>query len=192
MKKLSFVLFALGLVVLSSAFMKSTTLKVDVAKSKANWIGKKVTGQHSGTIGIKSGSIIFDNDRPVAGSFVIDMNSIASTDLEGEYAGKLIGHLKSDDFFGVAKYPTANFVLKNAAATVNPVNYIVTGELTIKGTTETVSFDARIDQTSATAKILVDRTKFGIKYGSGSFFENLGDKAIDNMFELNVQLALTK
>lgn len=192
MKKVLVLMFVVSAAMMGSAFVKSTTLNVDVAKSKVNWVGKKVTGQHSGTVMIKSGRVIFENDRPVSGNFVIDMNSIACTDLQGDYANKLVGHLKSDDFFGVANNPTVSFVMKNAAATADPKSFVITGDLTIKAVTLPVSFDAKIDMSTATAKIKVDRTKFGIKYGSGSFFDNLGDKAIDNIFEMDVMLAFTK
>lgn len=193
MKKLAFVFTAVIVGLLASSFdNKPTTLKVDTGKSSAKWLGKKVTGEHSGMVSIKSGSISFDGERPVAGNFSIDLNSITCSDLQGEWADKLIGHLKSDDFFGVATHPTANFVLKNAAATVDPKKFVVTGDLTIKGITQTVSFDANIDMASASAKIVIDRTKYNIKYGSASFFDSLGDKAIHNDFELTVNLTFTK
>ncbi|MEP7196190.1 MAG: YceI family protein [Saprospiraceae bacterium] len=192
MKKLAFVFFALSIGLMGSAFIKSNKMKVDVAKSKIMWTGKKVTGQHSGTIALKSGEVNFDNGRPISGSFEVDMKSMKSTDLQGEYADKLIGHLKSDDFFGVDKYPTVSFMMKNATATVDPKVFLVTGDLTIKGITQSISFDAKFDQQMASAKLDIDRTKFNIKYGSGSFFDNLGDKAIDNMFQLDVQLTFMK
>lgn len=171
---------------------KPVVLKVDTANSTANWLAKKVTGQHNGTVAIKSGTIFFDNGRPTSGEFTIDMTSIACKDLQGEWADKLIGHLKSDDFFSVEKHNTARFVLKNVAATADPKKFVLTGDLTIKGITQSLSFDAMVDMNGATAKIIVDRTKYDIKYGSASFFDSIGDKAIENNFELNVQLAFKK
>ncbi len=193
MKKMTFALMTMISSLLIFSFVsKPVVLKVDASKSTANWLAKKITGQHAGTIAIQSGSINFDNNRPSSGEFIIDMNSIACTDLQGEWADKLIGHLKSDDFFSVAKHNTAKFVLKNAAATVDPRKFVVTGDLTIKGITQSISFDAVVDMAGATAKIMIDRTKYDIKYGSASFFESIGDKAIENNFELNVQLAFMK
>lgn len=152
------------------------------------WVAKKVTGQHSGIVSLQSGSIVFDNNRPVSGNLVMDMNSIKVTDLQGEYAEKLRGHLNGKDFFDVENNPTANFVLKNSAATADPKKFVITGDLTIKGITQSVSFDAMFEMDHATANIMIDRTKFGIKYGSGTFFQNLGDKAINDVFDLNVDL----
>ncbi|MFN8280515.1 MAG: YceI family protein [Saprospiraceae bacterium] len=187
---LSFLMIA-GLLV-SVAFTKPNTKKVDVAKSKVGWVAKKVTGQHSGIVSLQSGSIVFDNNRPVSGNLVMDMNSIKVTDLQGEYAEKLRGHLNGKDFFDVENNPTANFVLKNSAATADPKKFVITGDLTIKGITQSVSFDAMFEMDHATANIMIDRTKFGIKYGSGTFFQNLGDKAINDVFDLNVDLVFSK
>ncbi|MCC6815183.1 MAG: YceI family protein [Saprospiraceae bacterium] len=193
MKKFTLVLSALVVFLMGSSFdIKPITLKVDVNKSSAKWLAKKVTGQHTGTVNIKSGSLVFNENRPVSGEFVIDMNTIAVTDLQGEWAGKLENHLKSDDFFNVANHQTAKFVMKNAAATIDPKKFVITGDLTIKGITKPLTFDAIVDMSSASAKIIIDRTKYDIKYRSSSFFESLGDKAIDNDFALNVQLALIK
>lgn len=162
-------------------------VKVDTKSSSVKWVGKKVTGSHSGTINIKSGELAFDGGKLVGGTFEIDMNSMACTDLSGGMAEKLIGHLKSDDFFGTDKFGTATLVVKTATL-VSGNSYDVNGDLTIKGVTQPVSFKATADKKSAVAEIKIDRTKFGVKYGSGSFFDNLGDKAIDNEFTLNVNL----
>lgn len=97
--KLFSILSLTALLVLNSAFIGDTVVKVDASKSKITWLAKKVTGQHTGMIKVKSGSLKMNKGALSGGSFEIDMNSIECTDLQGEYAGKLVGHLKSDDFF---------------------------------------------------------------------------------------------
>jgi polyisoprenoid-binding protein YceI len=166
--------------------------KVDIAKSKITWVGKKVTGQHTGTITLRSGTLDFNNNALSGGMFEMDMTTISCTDLTGEYAGKLVGHLKSDDFFGVEKHKTASFKITKVMPGSKANSYRVEGNMTIKGITAPVSFEAMLENGKATAKIVIDRTKYDIKYGSGSFFDNLGDKAIDNNFELDVMLAYTR
>jgi len=115
------------------------------------------------------------------------MSTINSTDLEGEYKGKLEGHLKSDDFFGVEKYPTASLIFKKVKST-GKNSYKVTGDITIKGQTETISFDLSVYGNKANASIKIDRTKFDVRYGSTSFFDGLKDKAIYDDFDLVVDL----
>ncbi len=161
--------------------------KVKTEKSQVLWKGYKVTGSHTGTIALKSGSLLFDNDKLKGGEFVIDMTTLISTDLEGEYKGKLEGHLKSDDFFGVAANPTATLTFKEVNASGKNA-YNVTGDLTIKGKTNTVNFVISIYGNKATANLKIDRTKYDVKYGSTSFFEGLKDKAIYDEFDLNVDL----
>lgn len=168
---------------------------VDTKATTASWIGKKVTGQHSGGISISSGSIVSDGKTITSGTFEFDMNSITCTDLTDKtYNEKLIGHLKGDDFFAVEKNPKAKFELTKA--TLKSGNdYDVTGKLTIKGITNEITFPAMIKMDDkavvAVAKIMVNRTKFDIKYGSASFFESIGDKAISDEFELDVNVVAT-
>lgn len=175
---------------------KAETYKVDAAKSTITWVGKKVTGQHEGTIKVASGELATDGKNIKSGSFVIDMQSIDNTDLEGEMKDKLLGHLKSDDFFGVEKNPTANFTItKVVPAGAGKVN--VTGNLTIKGKTAPISFPATVSisgntLTANATSVKVDRTKYGIKYGSKSFFDSIGDKAINDEFELAINLVSSK
>lgn len=184
-------IFLLVAVVALSAFKNPTkpvTYTVDAAKSTITWVGKKVTGSHNGTIALQSGSLAVNGKNVTGGTFTIDMNSIKDAD----GSAKLEGHLKADDFFGVAKFPTATFVITKVAGTT------VTGNLTIKGITKPLSFPATVtvnaDGTvSALAgKIVVDRTKYDIKYGSKSFFDSIGDKAINDEFELAVKLVAKK
>jgi polyisoprenoid-binding protein YceI len=171
------------------------TYKIDTKTSQITWLGKKVTGQHNGTIQLKEGSFIFDKKQLTGGSFVVDMTSLINKDLEGEWKQKLEGHLKSDDFFGVSTYPTAKFVITQAVPQ-GPNKYKVTGEMTIKGKTNSVKFNAVFNQTddkvTGTSTIVIDRSDYDVKYGSGSFFDNLGDKTIYDDFELTVKIVAMK
>lgn len=188
MKNLKAIALALT-VVFSTLSVAAQTKKVDAAASTINWVGKKVTGQHSGTVNLKDGTLIFKGDKLAGGKFTVDMTSLTSTDLSGEYQGKLNGHLKSEDFFGTEKFPTSTLVFKTIAAKSKTV-YTVTADLTIKDSTNPVTFDITINGNTATTAFNVDRTKYDIKYGSGSFFDNLGDKAISNEFELAISLKM--
>lgn len=176
--------------VLIFSMVSFTTIKknVDVKASTVEWTGKKVTGAHNGTIQLKEGFLnLTEEGELTGGEFVMDMNSIVVTDLEGEYKTKLEGHLNSEDFFAVEKYSTSKLVITEATPKSGNV-YSVTGDLTIKGKTEPVTFDMVVKDNSAAAKVVIDRTKYGIRYGSGSFFDNLGDKTIDDNFTLDVNL----
>ncbi len=186
MKNLKSITFAF-VVALSTLTVTAQTKKVDVSKSTINWVGKKVTGQHKGTVAFKSGALVFKSAVLTGGNFVVDMTSLTSTDLTGEYLGKLNGHLKSDDFFGTTKYPTSTLVFKTVTAKGNNV-YSVTADLTIKAKTNPITFDLTVNGNSATTAFIVDRTKYDVKYGSGSFFEGLGDKTIYDDFELTIDL----
>jgi polyisoprenoid-binding protein YceI len=163
------------------------TKKIDISKSTINWVGKKVTGEHSGNIAFKDGTLLFKGEKLKGGKFIVNMASINTTDLTGEYKDKLDGHLKSEDFFGTEKFPTALLAFKKIG-TISPNVYKVTADLTIKGITQPIVFEITISKNTATSKLIVNRTKYDIKYGSGSFFDNLGDKTIADDFELNVLL----
>ncbi len=165
-----------------------TSKQVDVTKSTIAWTGKKVTGQHSGTIQLKEGSLEFDNGKFTGGSFVMDMNSIKCTDLSGKGAQKLEGHLMSDDFFGVPNHPTASLTITEVALAKSVGTFEITADITIKGITKSIKFDAAVSADAANATVVINRTDFDIKYGSGSFFDNLGDKAIYDDFELVLDL----
>lgn len=178
---------AIALFVAVSTIATAQTKKVDASKSKVEWIGKKVTGQHNGTINLKEGALVFKKKKLKGGTFTVDMTSINTTDLTGEYKGKLDGHLKADDFFGTDKYPTSKLVFKKIADKGNGV-YSVTADLTIKDVTNPIKFDVNVKGNVATTTLKIDRTKYGIKYGSGSFFDNLGDKTINDEFQLDVTL----
>ena len=186
MKNLKAIALAL-VVVLSTATVSAQTKKVDVKASTINWNGKKVTGEHSGTVNLKDGTLLFKGTKLVGGTFTVDMTTLTATDLTGEYQTKLNGHLKSEDFFGTEKFHTAILVFKKIGMSSKDM-YSVTADLTIKGITKPVSFNMAVKGDTASTKFMVDRTKYDIKYGSGSIFDNLGDKAISDEFELTVVL----
>ena len=164
--------------------------EVKVSESKVTWKGYKVTGSHDGNINLKSGHLEMKGKKLVGGEFVVDMTSIVVTDLEaGKGKEKLEGHLKSADFFGVESNPTSKLVFTSVKP-MNDNSYTVTGDLTIKGITKPVTLVVSMFENQASATLKIDRTKYDIKYGSGSFFDNLGDKAIYDDFDLVVDLAL--
>ncbi len=174
----------------SSLGLFAQTQKINTKKSTINWLGKKIGGQHEGIIKIKSGTLELKNDQIVSGNFTVDMTSITNTDIKDEgYNKKLVGHLKSDDFFGVDKFPTASLSITKATEFSNGKTSVI-GELTIKGKTESITFDLTKSGNSYTTKIDIDRSKYGVKYGSTSFFDSLGDKAIDDIFILNIELLI--
>lgn len=178
---------ALAFVAFATLSVTAQTKKIDASKSTIEWVGKKVTGQHNGTVNFKDGAVVLKGNKLVGGSFTVDMTSLTATDLSGEYQGKLNGHLKADDFFGTDKFPTATLVIKKIGAKSANV-YTATADLTIKGITQPVTFDMTVNGNTATTAFNVDRTKYGIKYNSKSFFESIGDKAIYDEFELKVTL----
>lgn len=166
-----------------------TKFTADNEKTTLNWLGEKVTGQHTGTIKLQSGWISMKENRIVDGEFLIDMTSIK--DAEGN--ARLETHLKSDDFFGVEKFPASKLVIKGSDS-FEKGSAVIKGDLTIKGVTVPVEFKAAMqkkeDGTYFFANIVLDRTKFNVRYGSGSFFDNLGDKTIYDEFKLKVALVV--
>lgn len=167
-------------------------LNVDIANSSLKWHGKKVTGEHFGTIQLKNGTFEIKKNKIINGEFTIDMASLANTDLQDEdYKAKLEGHLKSDDFFGVEKFPTAKLTITSSSAFKNNVAF-VNAVLTIKGIIKPIEFEVHKEGSKFMAEIIVDRSKFDIKYGSGSFFDNLGDKMIYDEFTLSVTIITTE
>lgn len=162
-------------------------VEVKTNESRVTWKAYKVTGSHTGTVALESGDLVFDNGTLTGGEFVVDMTSITCTDLEGEYKEKLEGHLKSDDFFSVGSHQTSKLVFTDIKAT-GKNSYEVTGDLTIKGITKPITFDVSVYGSKATATLKVDRAQYDVRYGSGSFFDNLGDKTIYDEFDLVVDL----
>lgn len=170
--------------------------KVSADKSEMTWTGYKVLGKHTGTVKVKSGSLSFADEELMGGTFEIDMSSLKCTDLEGKMAGKLEGHLKSADFFGVEKHPTAKFEITKVVSRGKTGEYKVLGNLTIKGKTQPIKFNTVVsmekDALDATADISIDRSDYDIRYGSGSFFDGLGDKTIYDEFDLSLKLVANK
>ncbi|MFX0557282.1 YceI family protein [Maribacter sp. CXY002] len=180
----------LGFSATASTPINDEKKEVKVSESTVTWKGYKVTGSHEGTIALKSGYLIMDGKKLTGGEFVVDMTSINNSDMEaGSGKEKLEGHLKSDDFFGVASHPTAKLVFTSVEL-MNKNSYSVTGNLTIKETTKPVTFVVSIYENKATATLKVDRAEYDVRYGSGSFFDDLGDKTIYDEFDLVVDLAL--
>lgn len=161
---------------------------INVAGSTITWKGYKVTGMHEGTVKFKSGNLDVQNGVIKGGEFTIDMSTINCTDLSGKGKESLEGHLKSDDFFGVAKNPTASIKFKKVVATNLTGDYRITADITIKNTTKEIKFNANAKDGVATASIKLDRSDFDVRYGSGSFFDDLGDKTIYDEFDLNISV----
>jgi polyisoprenoid-binding protein YceI len=162
--------------------------KINVATSKVMWKAYKVTGSHEGTVNFKGGSLDFNGDVLVGGEFTVDMTSLACTDLTGGGKTGLEGHLKSPDFFGTDSNPSAMLKITKVASRGKAGEYKVTANLTIKGITKEIKFNANIVGNTATAALKVDRSDYDVKYGSGSFVDNLGDKTIYDEFDLNISI----
>jgi polyisoprenoid-binding protein YceI len=182
---------ALLLLMLTGLFLVNVgaqnKLTADTTKTSLLWLGEKVTGQHTGTIKLQSGWLNLQDNKIVSGEFNIDMASLK----ESENNKMLMGHLKSDDFFGVVKYPVAKLTITGSTP-FDKGTGVVSGTLTIKDITNPVEFKASMqkkdDGTWFFANITIDRTKYNIRYGSGSFFDNLGDKTIYDEFKVKVNL----
>ena len=165
--------------------MTTQKFKIVSAQSNIDWVGKKVTGAHNGTIAVKEGEIVLNDGKLTGGKFVIDTTSIKILDITDPATNaQFFGHLASDDFFSTEKYPEAQLEITSVSG-----NH-VEGNLTIKGITHPVSFDVIVnvngDQLTAAGKLVIDRTKYEMKFRSGNFFKDLGDTLIYNDFELNV------
>lgn len=189
----------------------ASTYTIDKAQSEVTWVGTKPTGRHDGTFPIKEGKLQVTNDKVVGGTIVMDLTQLAVVDREisDEDRQKLTGHLQSADFFDVENHPEAKFVITAVApyteesATAeagaeadtefqlaNPT-HLVTGNLTLRGETKSITFPAKIniegDQASAQAKFNIDRTDWGVSYGD----ENaVADKARDKFIHNKVNLGL--
>lgn len=174
----------------------ATTLPVNTASSTMTWNAKKFGGEHSGTVQLASGNLEVNGRKLVGGDFKIDMTSITDTDITNpEFNKKLTDHLKSDDFFSVDKNPVSTFKITKATpiakAKAGESNYTITGDLTIKGITNAITFPATVKiegkSAEADAKIELDRTKWDIKYRSG-MLGTAADKIIDDTFTIDLKL----
>lgn len=192
--------FTLFIAVLALTFLSFTfqdeKYTIDVKRSLIEWKATKVLGEHHGTIRLQSGILQTENNQLKGGSFVADMKSIEIAEMKGSSKQNLLNHLKSGDFFDVADNPTSTFTITGIEqVALERVN--ITGDLSIKGITNSITFPASVKFQNKTvvavAKgIKIDRTKFNIKYRSKSFFGNVGDKAIDDEFEISVNLLAKK
>jgi len=164
-------------------------LAANTTLTKLEWLGEKVTGDHKGTINLQSGWLTWQDNKIVAGEFTIDMASLK----DEQKSQKLEGHLKSEDFFGVEKFPTSRLVITSSTP-FDKGTAVVKGTLTIKGITQPIEFKASMQKKDNSvffySNIIIDRTKFNVRYGSGSFFDNLGDKTIYDEFKLKVSLVV--
>ncbi|MCS3870345.1 polyisoprenoid-binding protein YceI [Chryseobacterium ginsenosidimutans] len=172
--------------------MDTKKFKVNSKNSLVEWIGRKVTGAHNGIIEVKDGDFTFENNNLLSGKFVISTRSITILDVEdAETNAQFASHLASDDFFNSDQFPDAVFEIIHAEPSDSNL-YHVKGDLTIKGITNSIETTLQIVKTDNVAvldaKIVIDRTKFNIKFRSSNFFANLGDTLIYNNFDLNVHL----
>jgi polyisoprenoid-binding protein YceI len=171
-------------------------VKVNTKNSKLIWTGSKPTGSHTGTIDIVSGFLTFDHGNFVGGTFSIDMNTILCTDIESESKSNyFVSHLKDEDFFDVEKFSDANLKITKVFK-IDDRNYSVLADLTIKGITNPIAFEAEVTGNGnsfvAASKFTIDRTKWGVEYKSGNIFKNLGDKIIYDDIEFDVFLISNK
>lgn len=187
-------LISTQMLIVASLLMPGLTaqeFKADLAKTNLTWEGKGVGKSHTGTVKLKAGTLMLKAGIPDNGLFVFDMTSLVNTDLSGNMADRLIGHLASDDFFGVETYPEVKFKVLGSKA-LDGGKLLVKGELTIKGKTNPIEFTSEVmksgDSYMFKGSVEVDRSLFDVKYGSGKFFENLGDKAINDIFTLDFDL----
>ena len=187
------IITAIFALIMTGVFANVNPIKkvtIDTEKSNVVWIGKKVTGKHTGTLNFQEGYLEMDGNTITGGLFIIDMTTLQVTDLEaGSGKEKLEGHLNSPDFFGVEKHPTATFRITEVSSAGND-SYNLSGKLTIKGHSENITVVLKKDGKTAISTFSVDRTKYDIRYGSASFFDGLKNKAINDVFELTANLVL--
>lgn len=197
MKKIFLTLIVTSALLFSFTTIVKTTYKADIENSKINWKGFKPTGSHFGSINISNGSFIVNDDKIVGGEFTIDMNTIVDLDMEADnkYNAKLVGHLKSADFFDVEKFPNGKFQITKTESKDGKT--LIYGDLTLKDKTNPVSFlaEVKIDENGLTLNsetFKIDRSKFNIQYGSKSFFDDLKDKFINDEMEISLEIVANK
>lgn len=169
---------------------------VDIANSVLTWKGNKPTGSHDGTVALKSGGLLIEDGKITKGQFVVDMNTITNLDMKGSKgAGKIEGHLKNEDFFDVAVYPTAKFIITKVVETEGKL--AVTGNLNIKDVTKSVTIPATLTQVDGVSVFKsevfnINRADFNVKYKSKSFFKDLKDKFVDDLVEMSFEVKTKK
>jgi polyisoprenoid-binding protein YceI len=172
-------------------------VEISASESSITWVGRKVTGSHSGTVPLKSGEVLVEGDSIKSGKFGIDLSGVAVTDItDAKNNAKLVGHLKSPDFFAADLFPTVEFTIDSATPLAKPLasgeNTTIKGTLAIKGISKPVEFPAQVGVkdgiAQARGKAKLDRTQWDIRYGSGKFFQGLGDKLIYDEFEVDFNI----
>ena len=191
MKKSFRLLLSISLLLLTLGFTQAQSLTADTAQSNIRWYGEELTGKtHFGDLKFKSGQIEVQDGVITSGTFVVDMSSLSVEDLSGGGKARLEGHLKSDDFFSVDKHSQATLKITQKAKVEGDVQNL-TGELTIKGIQHPIDFTMTLGaNNSAVAQLTFDRSKYNVRFRSGSFFENLGDKLILDDIKMEVSLQL--
>ncbi|MED5256512.1 MAG: YceI family protein [Candidatus Neomarinimicrobiota bacterium] len=170
---------------------------VVVDRTELSWIGKEISTKiHTGTLNLSDGTIQIIDENTINGNITIDMSSINVTDLQGRAKEMLEGHLRSADFFEVENYPNAtlNFKSKSYNKLKNLIDF--EGQLTIKDISNPIFFSATLIESSPYLKaksiLSFDRSKYNVRFRSGSFFENLGDKLILDDIDVNILLVTEK
>tara|TARA_B100001029_G_C15023827_1_gene432293 strand:- start:571 stop:1155 length:585 start_codon:yes stop_codon:yes gene_type:complete len=177
----------------NSTYSQTSSIPIDINKSNVKWYGDEITGkQHYGSLKFKEGNIVLTgtgkvSDKIISGSFIVDMTSLNVEDLTGRGKNSLEGHLKSDDFFSVSKF---NYAYLKILKSNDPVNGVqtISGDLTIKGISHPITFTMELNGKIAKSNLVFDRTKYDVKFRSGNFFQNLGDKLIYDDIKLEVSL----
>lgn len=194
--KVGFIALTLSVLLSWASPSQAELYILDTQASELMWLEKKLNGSHNGALSLKSGKLNLEDHKITGGDFEINMDSITVLDIEdSEKNAKLVGHLKSDDFFSVAKHPSARFMITKVEEKT-PQQVEVTGNLTIKGITRAVTIPAQITQQGdvlqAKGAVELDRTQWDVRYGSGKFFKGLGDRLIKDEFELKLNLIAKK
>ena len=171
--------------------LKKGDYAVEVSSSKLIWTGKELsTKQHKGTLNIKKGQIIISDKGLISGDIEIDMSTINTTDLQGKGKDRLDGHLKSPDFFDVKQHPVAFLKFQGNEKHSSNGKFKFDGELTIKNISHPISFYSEIENPNgkliAKAEVIFDRSLYNVRFGSGKFFDNLGDRLIYDEISIDV------
>ena len=196
MNKLFTYILSISIITLFSFTTHVNKVNANKNNSSVIWTGSKPIGSHTGNVTLKDGYLSFDHGNLVGGEFTIDMTSITCSDIESEKKNKyLVDHLKDEDFFDVNKFPEAKLVV-NRVKNLEGSQFEMKGNMTIKGITNPVTFNADIkinrNSYTAIAKIIIDRTKWGVEYKSGNIFKDLGDKIIYDDMEFDIFLVSEK